>query len=242
MTDPNSDQRYVSPDGWQPASRTRTPKPVTYKPLDVLSVLAIVSALALTGFAIISGLVVWTSVDDYRRAIDTQTKAWDVLLWSDLASLPLIPAAVAAYVCNCLWLARARANSMALTQGKALHRRERTWVWLGWWMPVVSVWFPFQVVQDVRKASVRPTEMHRGHLGLWWTAWLTLLFCWRVSDRLAVSNRVLSEGEITFMALAATVSAVAAAVGGLLWVRLVREISRAQEATARQPWAAKMGA
>jgi hypothetical protein len=236
MTDQNGPQKYVSPDGWEPASRNRTPKPVIYKPLDVLSVLAIVSALAVTGFAIISGLLVWTSVDDYRRAIDTRTEAWDVLVWADLASLPLIGSLVAAYVCTCLWLGRVRANSMVLTLGRAHHRREQVWVWLGWWVPIVSLWFPFQVVEDVRNASVSPTERHRGSLGLWWTAWLTLAISWRISDRMAVSNHVLSEGEITFMALTATISAVAAAVGGFLWVRLVLEISRAQEATARLPY------
>lgn len=234
MTDPNSPPPYVSPDGWEPASRSRTPKPVFYRSLDVLTILAIVSALAVTGFAVISGLLVWTSVDDFRRAVDTETDAWNVVVWSDLASIPLFGALVFAYVCTCLWLYRARANTMALTRGAAHHRREQTWVWLGWWMPIVSLWFPLQVVEDVRNASVRPERHFKGYLGTWWMAWLTLLISWRISDRMAISHHVLSDGEITFMALLSTLSAVAAAVGGFLWIRIVLEISRAQEATVRQ--------
>lgn len=235
MTAPNSPQPYVSPDGWEPASRSRTPKPVFYRPLDVLTILAIVSALAVTGFAVLSGLLVWTSVDDFRRAVDTETDAWDVVVWSDLASIPLMGALAFAYVCTCLWLYRARMNTMVLTRGAAHHRRESTWVWLGWWMPIVCLWFPFQVVEDVRLASVAPAKRSRGNLGLWWTAWLTLGISWRIEDRMAISRHVLSDGEITFMAMMATLSAVAAAVGGFLWIRIVLEISRAQEATIRQP-------
>jgi len=235
MTETPGQQKYVSPDGWQPTSRTRPARVPTYKRLDVLSIVAVVSATAVGLLAVLEGILVWTTVDNYRRAIETDTIAWNVFSWADLVSIPLIGALVVAYVCNCLWLGRARANTAVLTRGAAQHDRESTWVWLGWWMPIVALWFPYQVVRDVRNGSIELVD-RKQLLGLWWAAWLVLLLAWRVGDALASSRDVLSEGTITTMAVCYSISALAAAIGCFLWFRIVRDVTRAQEASAFRLW------
>lgn len=234
MTDTPGDQKYVSPDGWQPASRTRPAKVPTYERLDILSIVALVSSVAVGLLAVLQGITVWTTVDDYRRAIETDTAAWDVFSWAELLSIPLFGALVVAYVCNCLWLARARANTLVLTRGAARHDRGVTWVWLGWWVPIVAFWFPYQVVRDVRDGSIEYVQ--RKPLGLWWAAWLVWNLTSRVGDRLATSRDVLSENTITTMAVFTSISAIAAAVGCFLWFRIVLDVTRAQEASAFRIW------
>nr|BFF17814.1 hypothetical protein GCM10025730_13350 [Promicromonospora thailandica] len=70
----------------------------------------------------------------------------------DAVGLLLVPVQIAAYVVACLWLSTSRATAEALDP-RYVHARGRVWAWLGWWVPVVSFWFPYQVVRDVRRAT-----------------------------------------------------------------------------------------
>ncbi len=60
---------------------------------------------------------------------------------------------LAAAVVTCLWLWQSRVLAEAVSPGRG-HARSRVWVWLGWIVPVVAFWFPYQVVRDVRAATV----------------------------------------------------------------------------------------
>ena len=50
------------------------------------------------------------------------------------------------WIVTSLWLARARSNAAALVP-TGLHR-SAIWCWLGWVVPIVSFWFPKQIVDD----------------------------------------------------------------------------------------------
>jgi hypothetical protein len=45
-----------------------------------------------------------------------------------------------------LWLSRARENATLIAPDRV--RRSAIWAWLGWWVPVVGLWFPKQIVDD----------------------------------------------------------------------------------------------
>jgi hypothetical protein len=65
------------------------------------------------------------------------------------------------------------------------------WVWLGWVIPVVSLWFPYQVVRDILRATcgaVRGVSVPRNLLGPWWTSWLLLAWAMQIGDRLALTD------------------------------------------------------
>ena len=96
----------------------------------------------------------------------------DVFTFYDGLELLLFPVMVAAYVVGCLWLHRARTNT-AVTGPRVAHKRAKIWVWLGWWVPIVSFWFPYQVVRErqhyrqrvPRGAPAGVRGVHRGLRG-----------------------------------------------------------------------------
>ena len=70
-----------------------------------------------------------------------------------------------------VWFYRARIN--AERHGYP-QRRARGWAFWGWIVPIVNLWFPFQIMGDIWRAGL-PAEQ-RGETAwlpaLWWTCWL----------------------------------------------------------------------
>ena len=70
-----------------------------------------------------------------------------------------------------VWFHRARIN--AEHRGWR-QRRARGWAFWGWIVPVISLWFPFQIMGDIWRAGL-PDRRRRKTAwlaGLWWTCWL----------------------------------------------------------------------
>ncbi|WP_164545058.1 DUF4328 domain-containing protein [Antribacter gilvus] len=91
-------------------------------------------------------------------------------------SLIIAPLVVAAYVVACLWLQASRAF-VAVRNPSARRRRSTGWIWFAWFVPVVQIWFPYEVVRDVERATVRGRRAF-GAVA-WWLCWLMgLLLIW----------------------------------------------------------------
>ncbi|MCP2263883.1 DUF4328 domain-containing protein [Promicromonospora thailandica] len=140
-----------------------------------------------------------------------------------LTDLPLALVQVAAGIVTCTWLWRSRQLAVAVDPG-APHVRDAVWVWLGWVVPVVAWWFPYQVVRDIREATVRdPAD--RG--GLWWGAWLVTSWVSSVS----VYGVAFVVGGVAGPALLPVLEGIVLVAMGLAlwgWVEIVREIHVAQ--------------
>ena len=90
-------------------------------------------------------------------------------------------ALLAAGVVFIVWLWRARGNAELFCYGR--HRRGRGWVIGGWFCPVVNLWFPKQIVDDVIAASdprtpplfpdLRRIPRH-GLVLAWWLIWVVV--------------------------------------------------------------------
>ncbi|MBL0884947.1 DUF4328 domain-containing protein [Myceligenerans indicum] len=123
---------------------------------------------------------------------------------------------VTTYVISCLWLHRSRLVAEAMTT-EDLHDRGRIWAWLGWIVPVVALWFPYQVVRDVRVASgaFRPAG-----IGTWWACWLCMgvTFYDSTDPQIGIAS--------------GTVTAALAIAACVLWIRIIRGISLEQRAWA----------
>jgi Domain of unknown function (DUF4328) len=50
------------------------------------------------------------------------------------------------WIVGSLWLSRARENAVLIAPDQV--RRSAVWAWLGWWAPIVFLWFPKQIVDD----------------------------------------------------------------------------------------------
>ncbi|WP_049563869.1 DUF4328 domain-containing protein [Nonomuraea sp. SBT364] len=87
-----------------------------------------------------------------------------------------------------IWLFRVRKNAEILAPTG--HRLIRPWLFLGWVIPVIALWFPKRIVDDIWYASARATHPARPPkllINLWWAAWLTAVLVTYGARRLLVS-------------------------------------------------------
>ena len=97
-------------------------------------------------------------------------------------------------------------------------------MWLGWWMPIVSLWFPFQVLRDVRNGSIG-TRPPRAFVGLWWAAFLAFITMGGVVSRMTSSTSPLTQEGADHILVASLLYGAVALVAGVLWIGVVREIT-----------------
>lgn len=125
------------------------------------------------------------------------------------------------------WLLRARRNARLMSP-QAEHVRSEVWVWLGWVIPIVSFWFPYQVVRDIVRGSLGPDGPRRVTVGWWWAAWVLPLILNPVTRGSIMEGGAVSQ-TTSVNASMATVNAVLGVVAFAFWVRIVRAIVDAQE-------------
>jgi Domain of unknown function (DUF4328) len=70
-----------------------------------------------------------------------------------------------------VWLHRARINA---ERSSWRQRHARAWVILGWIIPIVNLWIPFQLMGDIWRAGLPPARRTRVAWlpALWWASWL----------------------------------------------------------------------
>ncbi|SDP95520.1 protein of unknown function [Actinopolyspora xinjiangensis] len=149
--------------------------------------LGIATVVLLLSFAVIRALNTLVQLRlfvVYGDALERSRSYWDMeFLPSELFELVFgvlaVPVFVAAVVMFLIWLFRVRGNAEMLDP--EVHRRKKPWLILGWIVPVVSFWFPKQILTDIWRAS-RPGHV-RGDVessfeykgGLLWAWWLVFL-------------------------------------------------------------------
>ena len=70
-----------------------------------------------------------------------------------------------------VWFRRARINA---ERHDYRQRRARGWAFWGWIVPIVDLWFPFQIMGDIWRAGLPLQQRHRVAWlpAQWWTFWL----------------------------------------------------------------------
>ncbi len=119
-----------------------------------------------------------------------------------------------------VWFYRARIN--AERHGYP-QRRARGWAFWGWIVPIVNLWFPFQIMGDIWRAGL-PAEL-RGE-----TAWLPALWwtCWLLSGLGIFGARTMSVNSGSVPHIAADTNAASLcflAVAGALLIAIIRAVS-----------------
>jgi Domain of unknown function (DUF4328)/Protein of unknown function (DUF2510) len=102
-----------------------------------------------------------------------------------------------------IWLYRAA--NLARRAGLPA-RRATVWAWLGFILPIVSFWFPYQVAVD----AIPPGDPARRAVGWWWTWWICQMF---VGILIAIVS-YFSRSTAVVLAIALSAVPVAAAVKG----------------------------
>ncbi|MEV0590863.1 DUF4328 domain-containing protein [Nonomuraea cavernae] len=140
---------------------------------------------------------------------------------------------VVAAVMFLIWLFRVRANAEVLAPGE--HRYGRPWVVFGWMVPIISFWYPKQIVDDIWGASHRAGTGPSPRSGLVTVWWASLMIASLVSN---VAGRMFRADDLEGMALAAKYDIVSIA----LWLvaaapaaLVISRITGAQEARRLAP-------
>lgn len=217
---------FPAPPGWEgpPASAWATPT-VMRRTAGLALAVAVLSGLYVV-LSFVTALLAFPADAAFR----SEGELAPVHVVYSLLGLPLIASMIAAYVVTNVWLTRARDNGDLITPHFA-HRRSRIWIWLGWFVPIVSFWFPRQVVDDVHRASlgVRDDSHHvaTGRLNLWWALWIGSIFLDQLVTRHSFGASATESGIAPGLELAAAVVLAAALVP---WLLVVRGLTRIQEA------------
>jgi len=241
---PYPDQPYPYPD--QPYPHSGQPyqysgqqypyhaPPETFRPFRPAKTLA-VAAAALAGLVTAAELaemaVAWYSGGQLRDAAADGVAPSDVLTPYDIIGLPLLGLLVAVWVVTALWLTQARTNAGVLNP-HARHARSPVWAWLGWVVPVVSLWFPFQFVRDVRLATAAEQHRHSSVVGWWWAMWLGYAATSQIGGRIVAGTEP-NVGLAGALGPIETVNAAFAVVALVLYLRIIQQITEDQNAVAR---------
>ncbi|OLT46812.1 DUF4328 domain-containing protein [Cellulosimicrobium sp. CUA-896] len=191
-----------------------------------LATATVVLTVAVTVVQVLSWLTSFGAADEYARAARLGVPSVEVFTAYDTVALLLLPLQLAAAVVTCVWLWTSRRIAETVAPGWH-HARSRVWVWLGWLVPVVAYWFPYQVVRDVRGAT---TTVPRAGLGWWWAGWLVYLVATNVTAQVSASASSRSGDVFSTLPVVETLGTAGAVVAVVLWVRTVREITAGQRA------------
>ncbi|MEU6817753.1 DUF4328 domain-containing protein [Streptomyces sp. NPDC046860] len=116
-----------------------------------------------------------------------------------------------------MWLWRVRDNALALSGRPPKYAG--IWVYLGWVVPVVNLWFPRGIVADAYRASA-PGQRLPAVVNVWWVLWLAGAFGGVLQQRSTDSVIARAYSDIGPL-LTADVAVAGAAVAGALMVRTV---------------------
>lgn len=181
---------------------------------------AAASTLFNVGTAIIAGRVL--------RAYEDDPLDWSLVVYGVGSVLELVTL-LAGWVAGSLWLRRARANA-ELIDPAYHHARSAGWAWGGWICPIVSFWFPFQLVRDVLRAASPGASTTL--LGWWWGLFLAMSVLGNVLGRWVGDSGTGAESANGVQTLSVIVAALT--VGALvLWGAVLRQVTRVQHARMR---------
>ena len=208
---------YPPPPGWVPMAPP--------EPARGLMIASIVIAAAFTAAEVIEAILAWFAQSEYINAADNGVMSYDVWTPYDFAAIPMMPLGIAAYVITCLWLYKVRTNAEALFPA-GRHARSQGWVWGGWIVPVVNLWFPFQVVRDIARD---PREVIGTPLiGWWWTFWLLSTFTIQIGSQLLGPDEI-HKSLVSALGTVETINALFTVVALVLWLKIIRRIGRLQD-------------
>jgi Domain of unknown function (DUF4328)/Protein of unknown function (DUF2510) len=119
-------------------------------------------------------LVIFDSViDDIRRAADTGTADQTSMSGWQILNLPVSIVLVLGFVGVIIWTYKAATVASKLNYPA---RHSATWAILGWIVPVINFWFPYQSVRD----CLAPGNPERRTVRRWWTLYLIGSLAWIV--------------------------------------------------------------
>jgi Domain of unknown function (DUF4328) len=199
--------------------------------------LATASAILAGVFAVLqigAGMAAPAAADAYARASREGVSPMDsVLTVYDAFTILQTPAMLAAYIVTCVWLTKSW-NLLQERVPSSLRTRSKVWVWLGWWVPIVSLWFPYQVVRDIRRGSLGHPQ-GSGILAGWWACWLIYLIGYQIPSAMTTSDVPSDPSTFDALPWIEAFNTVILLIALLCWLGIIRQITRGQEELVATP-------
>jgi len=129
--------------------------------------------LAKVASGLISLVIFDSLIDDIRRAADTGTADQTSMNGWQILNLPVSIVLVLGFVGVIIWNYKAASVASNLNYPA---RHSTTWAILGWIVPGINFWFPYQSVRD----CLAPGNPERRTVRVWWALYLVGSFAWVV--------------------------------------------------------------
>ncbi len=143
-----------------------------------------------------------------------------------LLGLGYIPVWITGIVFFCMWKHRVCSNAYALGgMGKSLNPVTPGWAVGYYFIPIVSLWKPYQAMKEIWCASVDP-EKSSTALTTWWIWWIGSGILGQVSFRMTLRG-----GDEDMLLVLDTITSVMAIPLLFAILKIIREITNAQETT-----------
>jgi heme/copper-type cytochrome/quinol oxidase subunit 2 len=165
----------------QPPPPPQHPLPIADRAKAVSVVFAIwIAAAALSGLHDLTLMGAYSEIAQASSASAAEQQLMDLAFRELGVAAIVLLVNLATGITYLVWLYRARDNAERLSTWHR-HRRSRAWLFWGWVVPVVSFWFPYQIVADIRAASLRAdhnadTSPSLNLLNWWWALFLLYSF------------------------------------------------------------------
>jgi hypothetical protein len=192
--------------------------------------LAIASAILAGGIALCqvgAGLTAPAAADAYALAAENGQPTINVFTAYDAFVIVVFLPLVASYIVTCVWLTKSR-NLLEQRVPSFHQTRGKVWAWLGWWVPIVSLWFPYQVVRDIRRGSLG-YPAGAGVLAGWWTCWLGFQIGSQISGGMSGGTEVSDPSTFDSLPWIEGFNTLVVLIALACWLGIIRQITRGQE-------------
>ncbi len=184
----------------------------------------------------------WYSYETVKRYADDPDRLAEADLISGSLGIVAALALLAAAAVFIVWLWRVRWNAEMFCRGE--HRFTRGWVLGSWICPVVNLWYPKQVVDDIVAASDPRTPPQTAVLRdlpgtrlvwAWWLTWVAGLVSGNVVQR-GILVAATEPGQLRTNVVLSTISALCTSAAAVLAMILIERIGDLQTKRAWVPW------
>ena len=163
------------------------------------------------------------SARDYQRQLDAGVAPKDVAtLFSTLLILVTITS-IGAWFAVVKWTRERYDECQVSTPGRM--RLSRQWITWSWLVPIVSLWFPKKMIDDLLGASASSqslkSDMEPIRTQTWWATWITYTI---MSNLATLQIALLPKDTVPFQPNTQIAAACILTASYTVWERIVRQI------------------